>query len=159
MFNNLSIAILIAVGAVGLLLIIFICMTVSNSIKLKRILNHCKNGNLEQSITYYYDKLEHTAENIRALAENFDRYERDNKTALRRIGIVNFDAFDDISGKMSFSAAILNMHNDGIILTSIYGHETSNVYIRKIKNGQTETHLLDEEKAALEKAVAAAEEI
>lgn len=156
---DMSMAILIAVGAVGLLLIIFICMTVSNSIKLKRILNHCKNGNLEQSITYYYDKLEHTAENIRELAENFDRYDRDNKNTLQRIGIVNFDAFDDISGKMSFSAAILNMHNDGIVLTSIYGHETSNVYIRKIKNGQTETHLLDEEKAALEKAVFTAEEI
>lgn len=156
---DMSMAILIAVGAVGLLLIIFICMTVSNSIKLKRILNHCKNGNLEQSITYYYDKLEHTAENIRELAENFDRYDRDNKNTLQRIGVVNFDAFDDISGKMSFSAAILNMHNDGIVLTSIYGHETSNVYIRKIKNGQTETHLLDEEKAALEKAVFTAEEI
>ncbi len=156
---DMNMAILIAVGAVGLLLIIFICMTVSNSIKLKRILNHCKNGNLEQSITYYYDKLEHTAENIRELAKNFDRYDRDNKNTLQRIGVVNFDAFDDISGKMSFSAAILNMHNDGIVLTSIYGHETSNVYIRKIKNGQTETHLLDEEKAALEKAVFTAEEI
>lgn len=150
--------ILIAVGAVGLLLLIFICMTISNSIKLKRILNHCKNGNLEQSITYYYDKLERTADNIQELSVNFAKYDRDTKNTLQKIGVVKFDAFEDIHGQMSFSAAILNMHNSGIILTSIYGHEASNVYIRKIENGQTDTHLLDEEKEALEKAIASAGE-
>lgn len=150
--------ILIAAGGVGLLLLIFICMTISNSIKLKRILNHCKTGNLEQCITYYYDKLERTADNISELSENFAKYDRDTKNTLQKIGMVKFDAFDDIHGQMSFSVAILNMHNSGIILTSIYGHECSNVYIRKIENSQTDTHLLDEEKEALEKAVASAGE-
>lgn len=149
-FNTI---ILIAAGVIALLLIIFICISISNSVKLKRIMRHAKNGNLEKTLTYYYDKLELTADNIQKLSENFAKYDRDNKNTLQKIGIVNFDAFHDISGKMSFSVAILNMHNDGIVLTSLYGHETSNVYIRDIKNGTTSTHLLDEEKEALKKAM------
>lgn len=149
-FNTI---ILIAAGSIALLLIIFICISISNSVKLRRIMRHAKNGNLEKTLTYYYDKLELTADNIQKLSENFARYERDNKNTLQKVGIVNFDAFHDISGKMSFSVAILNMHNDGIVLTSLYGHETSNVYIRDIKNGTTQTHLMDEEKEALKKAM------
>ena len=148
---------LIAAGAVGLLLIIFICMTISNNIKMKKILNHCKNGNLEQSLTYYYDKLEHTADDIRRIQEEYERYEKDNQNAFQNVGIVHFDAFDDIIGRMSFSVAMLNSHNYGYILTSLYGHETSNVYIRNVKNGASETYLLDEEKEALSRAMANAE--
>jgi len=148
---------LIGAGVIALLLIIFICISISNSIKLRKIMRHCKTGNLEKTLTYYYDKLELTADNIQKLSENFAKYDRDNKNTLQKIGIVNFDAFADISGRMSFSVAILNMHNDGIVLTSLYGHETSNVYIRDIKNGTTSTHLLDEEKQALQKAMAGKE--
>ncbi len=155
--SNLYIILLSAAGAVALLLIIFICMTISNNIKMKRILNHCKDGNLEQALTDYYNKLENTADDIRRIQQEYERYETDNQNAFQNVGIVHFDAFEDISGKMSFAVALLNRHNNGYILTSLYGHETSNVYIRNVRNGASETYLLDEEKEALRKAMTNAE--
>lgn len=142
----------IAACAVCVLLIVFICITVSNSVKLKRILRNCKNGNLEQTITEYYDKLEHTAESMNALSAEFNRYENDNRNALQCIGIVNFDAYNDISGRLSFSVAMINRRGNGFILTSLYGHETSNVYIRRVHEGVSDTHLFAEETEALERA-------
>ena len=69
-----------------------------------------------------------------------------------KVAVVNFDAFDDVTGKLSFALAILNNNNDGIILTSLYGHNSCNTYVREIVGGQTPIKLLDEENAALENA-------
>lgn len=69
-----------------------------------------------------------------------------------KMGIVRFNAFDDVTGAVSFSVALLNARNDGMILTSIYGRETCNTYIREVKRGECDINLLDEEQEALEKA-------
>lgn len=154
MLTNVNTLILLAsISVIFVLLIIFICISISNSIKLKKIMQNCKSGNLAQTITEYYDKLEQTAGDIKSLSSEFARYEKDNQNALQHIGIEKFNAFDDIRGDLSFSAAILNRHADGFIITSLYGHETSNVYIRKVHRGQSDTHLLDEEKTALQIAL------
>ena len=57
-----------------------------------------------------------------------------------------------MTGKLSFSLALLNNNNDGIILTSLYGHNSCNTYLRDVVSGETPIKLLDEEKQALEKA-------
>ena len=78
--------------------------------------------------------------------------ENDSNISLKKVAVVNFDAFDDVTGKLSFALAILNNNNDGIILTSLYGHNSCNTYVREIVGGQTPIKLLDEENAALENA-------
>ena len=65
---------------------------------------------------------------------------------------LDFDAFDDVTGKLSFALAILNNNNDGIILTSLYGHNSCNTYVREVVNGETPVKLLEEEKTALNEA-------
>lgn len=70
-----------------------------------------------------------------------------------KMSIERFNAFDDITGAVSFSVALLDAKNDGMILTSIYGRETSNTYIREVKRGECEINLLTEERIALEKAM------
>ena len=41
--------------------------------------------------------------------------ENDSNISLKKVAVVNFDAFDDVTGKLSFALAILNNNNDGII--------------------------------------------
>ena len=66
--------------------------------------------------------------------------------------IFNFYAFYYLTVKLSFALDIFNNTNDGIILTSLYGHNSCNTYVREIVGGQTPIKLLDEENAALENA-------
>jgi len=70
-----------------------------------------------------------------------------------KMSIVRFNAFDDVTGAVSFSVALLNGANDGMILTSIYGREACNTYIREVKGGACEINLLLEEREALNQAV------
>lgn len=74
-------------------------------------------------------------------------------SCLRNIGMVTYNAFENIGNNMSFSIAALDDRLDGFILTGIYSREHSYVYAKQIKNGQTmDKELSKEEKDALAKA-------
>ena len=65
---------------------------------------------------------------------------------------MRYNAFDTMGADLSFSVAILDSHNSGLVLTGLYGRDDLRVYAKPIKNGES-THLLtDEEKEAIRKA-------
>ena len=72
--------------------------------------------------------------------------------AITGIGIEKYDAFPGITGAYSFSVALVNEKSDGIIITTLYGHDSCNTYLREIKNGMSDAQLSPEELNALKKA-------
>ena len=75
---------------------------------------------------------------------------------LSRIGVVRYDAFDDIGGQQSFSAALLDEHGDGVVITSITGRQDGRTYLKAVVAGEGTQLLSDEERAAVEAAQAEA---
>ena len=88
-----------------------------------------------------------------AMSDRIAATEARTNLSLSKIGIVNFDAFDDIKGKQSFALAVLNQYNDGFVITSLYGKSSSNTYVREVKEGKSPTKLLEEESEAINKAM------
>jgi hypothetical protein len=74
--------------------------------------------------------------------------------ALQRFNMVRYDAFEDMGGRLSFSAALLDDHGDGVVITSINGRTETRTYAKPIVNLKSEHNLSDEERAAIEGAVA-----
>lgn len=157
LFNSIDINQILFFSVIGLavLVLIFIILTIVNIRRLKKISRNSKNGNLGAAIEMYYDKVEALTDDIRDMSQRFTVYEQQNALSFKKSGIVHFNAFGDISGKLSFSLALLNDKNDGIILTSLYGHETSNIYLREVKAGTPSVTISEEELQALEQAVRA----
>ena len=75
--------------------------------------------------------------------------------SLRRVALVHFDAFDDLSGRLSFSLALLDGRGDGVTLTSLAGRSESRVYAKPINAGQATTELSPEERQAVDAALKA----
>lgn len=75
-------------------------------------------------------------------------------TALRRVAVVRFDAFDDMGGRLSFSLALLDGHGDGIALTSIAGRSETRLYAKPVTGGVSEVEFSPEEKQAVNAALA-----
>jgi hypothetical protein len=75
------------------------------------------------------------------------------RSAVCRIGIVRYDAFDDMGGALSFSAALLDERGDGVVLSAINGRSETRSYGKPVVGGVSEHHLTDEEAAAIEAAV------
>lgn len=72
--------------------------------------------------------------------------------ALQRFAIVRYDAFEDMGGQLSFSAALLDEHGDGLVITSINGRTETRTYAKPLQKLQSRHNLSGEEQAAIENA-------
>lgn len=147
----------IALTIMMILIVICFIMIAVNSSKISTIMDYSEDGDIIGALKDYYDKVDDLSKTVNdasdaVLMSRLTNCENDSNISIKKIGIVNFDAFDDVTGKLSFSLAMLNNNNDGIILTSLYGHNSCNTYLREVVSGETPIKLLDEEKEALEKA-------
>jgi hypothetical protein len=74
--------------------------------------------------------------------------------SVQGVGVVRFDAFEDMGGHLSFSAALLDAHGDGVVLTSINGRRETRIYAKPVSGAQSQYNLSDEEQEAIRRALA-----
>jgi hypothetical protein len=89
---------------------------------------------------------------IRKLAAESKRQNMILKGAVQHVGMVRYDAFDDVGGRLSFSCALLDDRGDGVVITSINGRQDTRVYSKPISAGQSSHNLSEEEVAAIQQA-------
>jgi len=73
--------------------------------------------------------------------------------ALRHVSVVRYDAFQDMGGRMSFSAALLDDAGDGIVLTAINGRSETRSYAKGVSAGTSDIALSPEEQQAIDAAL------
>ena len=71
----------------------------------------------------------------------------------KKVGIVKYDAFNEMGGKLSFALAMLDKSNNGYVINAIHSREGCYTYAKEIVRGESFITLGEEEKKALEKAV------
>lgn len=110
---------------------------------------------LEQEIVSLFEDnkfiknaIEKDKKDIRILYKNF-------QSAFQKLGVVKYDAFNQMGGQMSFCIALLDGNNNGFILNSVHSAEGCYSYTKEIKNGESEILLGNEEKKALNIAIGA----
>ena len=74
---------------------------------------------------------------------------RQLNTATQHVGIIRYNGNGDDGGNLSFSAAFLDAHQTGIIITSLHGRQNSRIYAKVIMNGASEQTLSEQEREAL----------
>jgi len=91
---------------------------------------------------------------VRALAATDRRQEGLIEGAVRRVGLVRYDAFEDVGGRLSFSCALLDDHGSGVVVTSINGRQDTRVYAKPVTDGRSPYNLSIEEEEAIRQALA-----
>lgn len=71
----------------------------------------------------------------------------------KKLGIVKYDAFNEMGGKLSFAIAMLDGRNNGWILNAMHSREGCYTYIKEIVKGESYVELAEEESEALDKAI------
>jgi hypothetical protein len=114
----------------------------------------------------FFKKRKKEPENFKEILEEFKdlklEFERiskeveilknENKFSVQKVGIVRYNPFKEVGGDQSFSVALLDGNDNGVVITSLYTREGNRVYGKPIKNSQSEYLLSAEEKEAIEKA-------
>ncbi|MGI5818414.1 MAG: DUF4446 family protein [Armatimonadota bacterium] len=101
-------------------------------------------------------RIEALSEHARALDETLQRFHERSKGHLQRVGVVRFDASDEVSGGLSCALCVLDAHDGGFLITTLYDLNRSRTIVRAVRGGKTDRELLPEEAEALQAATAAA---
>ena len=147
----------IAAYALILILIIIVIVQTAKITKLSKRYKKFMSGktakSLEKDIEGIFEdnkfikaSAEKNRKDIQALYKKFEG-------AFQKIGIVKYDAFNQMGGQLSFSLALLDENDNGFVLNSVHSAEGCYTYTKEIKNGLCEISLGDEEKKALDIAM------
>lgn len=137
-----------------LLIVIVLCVNLGKlSKRYKKFMGGKNAKSLEKDIMGLY-------EDNRLIKASMDKNRKDIENLYRKlegtfqkIGIVKYDAFDQMGGQLSFSLALLDENDNGFILNSVHSTEGCYSYTKEIKNGLCDISLGDEEKKALDIAM------
>lgn len=145
-----------------LMIIIFILaiLYIVNTIKLSKIeKNYSKfinkfgeNTNIEEDLRNYVTKVEAISEENELMREYVKNLNVNMKDCIQKIGIVRYSAFSDVGSDLSFTLALLDENDNGVVLNGIYSSDSSNIYAKPVIKGTSKYALSDEEKKAIEKA-------
>jgi hypothetical protein len=73
--------------------------------------------------------------------------------AIRHVSVVRYDAFGDLGGRLSFSAALLDDGGDGLVMSSIHGRTETRLYVKGVRAGSSENPMSPEEHEAVDAAL------
>ena len=145
----------LAALTVLLLLIVFINIIQMHKLKKKyKMFMDGKNAKtLEESILSRMDQIDHLISSTQKNESDIQKIYKNMKTTFQKVGLVKYDAFQEMGGKLSFSLALLNEINDGFIVNAMHSREGCYTYIKEIIDGNSIIALADEEQEALDMAM------
>ena len=150
--------IVLAVLLVNLLVVIisFYCLMKIIAIKKKsEIFFQGKEGkNLEDLITKNSADIKEMDKEIQELYNISNQVHNLSFRSIHKFGIIRFNPFSDIGGDQSFSVALLDGKNNGVVISSLHTKEGTRVYSKPIGKGEAEKYpLTEEEKQAIKVAI------
>ena len=108
------------------------------------------NGNdLDKILSEYLKDVKEIKEDNAQIKAYYTKLDYDFNNCIQKIGLVRYNAFKDVGSDLSFAIALYN-NNNGVVLNGLYGSESSNIYAKPIKNGESSYQLSSEEKYAIE---------
>lgn len=158
--DNLGLSVIGAIVVAILLLVwnIFLHLNVSRIKKNQQQLFSGKNGiDLEKTILGHAKNIKELDKDIQDLFEISNKIHNLAKKSVHKIGIVRFNPFKDLGGDQSFSVALLDGENSGVVISALHTREGNRVYSKPVEKGKAVRYpLTDEEQEAIKKAEAGA---
>lgn len=97
-------------------------------------------------------RLKRDSEEIREIKKEIGEIRELSRLHIQKIGMIRFNPFRETGGDHSFSIALLDANDTGLVLTGIHTRERTRIYTKAVKNGKGEFEFSQEEKKALSKA-------
>ena len=143
-----------------ILIIVLFILTVNVTTKSNRLKSSYKTfmkgkdgKTLEESMKERYTDLESVVKVVKQNRLDIRELNRKMDRNYQKIGVVKYDAFNEMGGKLSFVLALLDNRNNGFILNAMHSREGCYTYVKEIVKGESFVELAEEEAEALDKAI------
>ncbi len=142
------------------IIIIFI-LYIIELIKLCRIKKQYKNfmkklgngENIEEILEKHIDRINKTITKNDELEKLCLKIDSDIRNCIQKVGIYRYNAYKDTGSDLSFTLALLDEKNNGVVLNGIYSREMSNIYAKPVENGESPYKITEEESEAIKRAI------
>lgn len=148
---------------IGLLVfnILLFILFLFNNRKLRKLrkaylefMNKLGHGNsIEEMLKDYVNSVKDIEKREDEIEKYLVRLDNTVDKCFQKIGVYRYNAFKDTGSDLSFTLAILDKENSGIMLNGIYSFEASNIYAKPIEKGKSTYTLSKEEEVALDRAI------
>ena len=108
---------------------------------------------LENSFKEKFDEVEAVLRVTKQNRQDIKEMSKILRRNFHKFGIVKYDAFNEMGGKLSFAIAMLDGNNSGWIINAMHSREGCYTYIKEIIKGESYIELAEEEAEALDKAI------
>ncbi len=154
---NLKFEILLLFAVAFFILIINCFLLIINIKKTNRIkskYNRFMNGLSDRNIEELLEKCLESVNNVNAKNRDIElkinEIERTLLQCVQKVGIVRFNAFDNVGSDLSFSIALLDNNDTGIVISGIYARDSSSTYAKPVASGKSKYTLSAEEIQAID---------
>lgn len=142
-------------------LVIILILYIRSTLHLKKLredyskfMHKLGNGSdLDQMMQSYIKMVEQTREQNEEIMNYCKRLNGELNGCMQKIGLVRYNAFKDTGSDLSFTLALLDKYNNGVVLNGIFARDSSNIYAKPVNGGESSYILSSEEKEAIQKAV------
>lgn len=161
MINNNMEYMLIGVAVAALIVLIMFIIMIVNLVQIRKLkkkyttfMGGADAKTLEQTIADHLNEIDGLIASNQENKQNIAQLTSQIKFAFQKVGLVKYDAFQEMGGKLSFSLCLLNEKEDGFIINAMHSREGCYTYIKEIIAGKCVIILSEEENEALEMAKA-----
>ena len=152
--TNTFIILLVLILVLLILVITFMCKTIYLDKKYKKFMKKLgESENLEEDLENYMYKVERVEKQNAEILGQLSGLDKDLEGCIQKVGIVRYSAFQDTGSDLSFSLALLDEKNNGVVMNGIYSREMSNIYAKPVEAGKSSYTLSEEEQQAIKKAM------
>lgn len=153
--NAAIIFIALAVILLVILALLIYNMLAFNKLKKKHeaFLTGKDGNNLEEVILRRFKEIDILKVQSKNNKDSISAINEEMLSVYKKVGIVKYDAFNEMGGKLSFALAMLDKCNNGYLINAMHSREGCYTYIKEIVKGESYITLCDEEKKALTEAI------
>lgn len=122
--------------------------------KYKKFMTGSSGENLEGQVLARFEDIENLKTSTSKINEELSKVKENLLITYQKVGVVKYDAFKEMGGKLSFVLALLDKNNNGILLNSVHSsREGCYTYLKEIIKGESFLELSEDEKKALQQAI------
>lgn len=162
---NISPAWILLISLNFFLILILFLMNLANRSKIKKLkakynkfMNGVNGENIEQLLEECIDKIDKVNAEHREIENQINKIERNLIHCIQKIGVVRFNAFDNVGSDLSYSIALLDNNETGVVISGLYTRDSSATFAKPIAGGKSKYPLSAEEIQALNIAKKASDE-
>ncbi len=147
----------IALAINAFILLVLVILSLSNRAKIKRLMEKYEafmkgadGESIEGQIERYFLKVDEVESTNADIKNSLNIMARNLQHCIQKVGIVRYNAFDNVGSDLSYSIALLDNNDDGIVLSGLFTRDSSLTYAKPVFNGKSKYALSAEEIQALE---------